>query len=185
MNNVVRNRHYSGVEPHGVALDHLVGSAARGDSAAFAELVTPPLHRALVLATLAVGRDDAPDVVQESLLQAWRGLSTLRDRNAFPAWFQTIVVRTAWRSAKRHRHVAVLDDRWVDPSPGPERVIASRDIGDAFARLTAQDRLLLALRFRMDLSYEQAARVLGVPAGTVKSRVHYALGRLREGLDGE
>lgn len=37
----------------------------------------------------------------------------------------------------------------------------------------------------MDLSYEQAARVLGVPAGTVKSRVHYALGRLREGLDGE
>jgi RNA polymerase sigma-70 factor, ECF subfamily len=159
----------------------LVAQARAGDGEAFARLVEPHLARALSGARLIVGESaDAADVVQEALLSAWRGLGGLRDPAAFGAWFRQHVVRTAWRAAKRARRTAALDDAWVDQTEH-----AQRDIQRALARLDPDDRVLLTLRYHLDLPHEETARLLRVPVGTVKSRLHYALEWLRAAYDAE
>jgi RNA polymerase sigma-70 factor (ECF subfamily) len=164
----------------------LVAKARDGDGEAFADLVEPHLARALTGARLIVGDTcDPADVVQEALLSAWRGLGGLRDAAALGSWFRQHVVRTAWRVAKRSRHTVALDDTWVDPVDQVERGIAQRDMRRALSRLDPDDRVLLTLRFHLDLPHEETARLLHVPVGTVKSRVHYALERLRAAYDAE
>ncbi len=164
----------------------LVAQARAGDGEAFARLVEPHLARALTGARLIVGDStDAADVVQDALLSAWRGLGGLREPAAFGAWFRQHVVRTAWRATKRSRRTASLDDAWVDPVDHLEIGLGRRDIRRALSTLEPDDRVLLTLRYHLDLPHEETARLLRVPVGTVKSRLHYALERLRAAYDAE
>jgi RNA polymerase sigma factor (sigma-70 family) len=71
-------------------------------------------------------------------------------------------------------------------APSPERVLlageAQAEVREAIGRLRDEERLVVACRYLMDLSEAETAAALGIPAGTVKSRLHRALGRLREDL---
>jgi RNA polymerase sigma-70 factor (ECF subfamily) len=164
----------------------LVKGARAGDGEAFAALVEPYLGQALTAATLIVGsKDDAADVVQDALVSAWTGLRRLRDPDAFAAWFRTQVVRAAWKAARRQRGHRRPTDVIPDPIDRIEKGISERRLQRAFVTLDAEDRMILTLRFHLGLSTNGTAEQLGIPAGTVKSRVHAAVRRLRAAYDAE
>ncbi len=163
----------------------LVEAARRGDRRAFAELVEPELAGAIGAARiLARTPADAADAVQDALLSAWRGLDGLRSPEAFPAWFRRHVTRAAMRSARGVR-VIELDVDLAADAEDLDRRLAHRQLGRAFDRLDEKDRLILTLHHFWGLPVAETAEHLGIPAGTVKSRVHHALARLRAAYDAE
>jgi len=158
----------------------LVAAARRGDRDAFRMLVEPDLAAALGTARIVTRSEaDASDAVQEALLSAWQGLDSLREPDAFRAWFRRHVVRAALRAATRRGRVLELDLAAIAPEGELDRALEKRTLGRAFGRLDARDRLLLTLHHFWDLPIAETAAHLGIPEGTVKSRVHYAMDRLR------
>jgi RNA polymerase sigma-70 factor (ECF subfamily) len=164
----------------------LVAAACRGDRDAFQRLVEPDLAAALGTARIMTRSDaDASDAVQEALLSAWRGLDGLREPAAFRAWFRRHVVRAALRAASGRGRVVELDLVAAAPEGDLDRAVDRRTLGRAFEQLDARDRLLLTLHHFWDLPIAETAAHLGIPEGTVKSRVHYAMDRLRAAFAAE
>jgi RNA polymerase sigma factor (sigma-70 family) len=163
----------------------LVLAARRGDRSAFGDLVELEVPKALGAARILLrSSSDAADAVQDALLSAWSGLEGLRDAEAFPAWFRRHVVRSAARMAKR-RKVADIESLDVSAPDDLERTLERRQLGRAFDRLDDRDRLLLTLHHFWGLPIAETAEHLGIPRGTVKSRVHHAMTRLRAAYDAE
>lgn len=164
----------------------LVAAARKGDRDAFRTLVEPDLAAALGTARIVTRSDaDASDAVQEALLSAWRGLDGLREPEAFRAWFRRHVVRAALRAANRRGRVVELDLATAAPDGALDRAVEERTLARAFDRLDARDRVLLTLHHFWDLPIAETAAHLGIPEGTVKSRVHYAMDRLRAAFAAE
>ena len=168
------------------SLTDLVAAARAGDREAFRQLVEPDLAAAIGTARIVTrSAADASDAVQDALLSAWRGLDGLREPDDFRAWFRRHVVRAALRAASRRNRVVELDLQVVAPEGELDRALDRRTLGRAFARLDARDRLLLTLHHFWELPVAETAAHLGIPAGTVKSRVHYAMDRLRAAFAAE
>lgn len=168
--------------------ERLVIDAQAGDRDAFRSLVEPHVGPALGASIVLLrSHADAADAVQDALLSAWLGLPSLRDPLAFPAWFRRHVVRAALRSARRRRPVVELDIAATVAGPEGEldRALDRRQLLRAFDRLVPDDRMVLTLRHLWDLPGRDIAEALGIPEGTVKSRVHAALARLRAAFDAE
>jgi RNA polymerase sigma factor (sigma-70 family) len=164
----------------------LVQAAVLGDRDAFARLVEPELAVALGASILLTrSHADAGDAVQDALLSAWQGLDRLRDPVAFPAWFRTHVVRAGVRTARRRRGVLELDVRMPAEVDTLDRSFERRQLRRAFDRLGADDRLLVTLRYLWDAPVAETAAILGIPEGTVKSRTHAVLERLRANYEAE
>ena len=123
-------------------------------------------------------------------MDAWRGLRRLRSPDAFGAWFRTIVIRKARRSARRSPASISLDSvgsaagHDLD-SDGLDRRLAVSQLMRALNRLDADDRVVLVLQFHLGLPQGEIAGMLKVPTGTVKSRVHRAISRLRAAYGAE
>ncbi|MDX2968813.1 sigma-70 family RNA polymerase sigma factor [Kribbella solani] len=159
-----------------------------GESAAYGELVNrhaPVAKRAAVF--LGAGAD-ADDVVQEAFVKAYRGLAGFRDGAPFRPWLLRIVanetrnlMRTRGRRSRREELAAPLD---VVLDPAEEAVSLERrtELLSAVRALPEPMRLVVTCRYLLDLDEAETAAVLGWPRGTVKSRLHRALGRLRDAL---
>jgi RNA polymerase sigma-70 factor (ECF subfamily) len=152
----------------------------------YERLVIGQLDRSYRLASVILGDTiEAEDAVSDAALQAWRSRSRLRDADRFEAWFARIVVnvcRDRLRARRRQTVLEVLPEPPVeltDDADFREPVHFRDELERAFDRLPADDRIVLALRYWRDLPVESIANHLGVPPGTVKSRLHHALGRLR------
>jgi RNA polymerase sigma-70 factor (ECF subfamily) len=174
--------------PHRTALEPLVTAARAGDREAFRALVEPHLGVALGVATILTGSAaDGADAVQDALLSSWQGLDRLREADAFPAWFRRHVVRSASKTgrARGRGKVVELDATLAGSSDDLDRTLAGRTLGRAFDHLAEPDRQLLTFHHVWDLPIAETAEILGVPEGTVKSRVHYAMQRLRAAYDAE
>ena len=168
------------------AAPDLVAAARRGDREAFRALVEPHLAPALGTATILTRSGaDAADAVQEALLSAWRGLDSLREPGAFPAWFRRHVVRAALRAAERRGRVVELDLETAAPEGELDRALERRTLARAFDALDPKDRLILTLHHFWGLPVAETAEHLGIPAGTVKSRVHHATERLKAAFAAE
>lgn len=166
--------------------EELVAAARRGDREAFSFLVSPHLETALRVARVVAGSpDDGTDAVQDALLSAWQGIGSLREPAAFPAWFRRHVTRSAMKLAKRRRRVVELDIEAPGPADALDRAFAVRELDRAFDRLSTDDRTILTLRHLWDLPGSEIAQHLGIPEGTVKSRVHAAMNRLRAAYEAE
>lgn len=159
-----------------------IEAARGGDRAAFGSLVAPRLDRLYGVAHLALrDADAAEDALQEALIRAWRDLSSLRETAKLDAWLSRLVSRACLDEARRRRrwkmtpHVPWLREGTADPPSIDERERLER----AFGRLSADHRLVLALRFHLDLGLAEIADATGSPLGTVKSRLHYALDEMR------
>jgi RNA polymerase sigma-70 factor (ECF subfamily) len=164
----------------------LVDAAVGGDREAFRALVEPSIPRALGAAVILTrSESDAADAVQDALLSAWLGIASLRDADAFPAWFRRHVVRAAMRIADKRGRVTELDMDLPDAADALDRAVAQRTLARAFDRLGRDDRLLLTLRHYLGLPVGETAELLAIPEGTVKSRAHAALERLRAAYDAE
>jgi len=153
-------------------------------------------HHAPLLAHLARLTGDAhvaEDLAQETFVRLVRDAHAYRYPRPFRPWLYTIarnLARNHWQSAY-YRHVAVdtaaasVDKPAGDPDPAAwlERLERRRGLQAAVQTLTFEQREVLSLRFGQELSVEETAAVVGVPAGTVKSRVFTALRRLRDHLE--
>jgi RNA polymerase sigma-70 factor, ECF subfamily len=160
-----------------------------GSDASFELLLVAHLDRAYRLAAVILGSAaDAEEAVSDAALLAWRSRNGLRDPDRFEAWFSRIVVNTCRDRLRSRRRRPVIELLPTTPNeasePGDFReLIHTRDeLGRAFELLSADDRVTLVLRFWADLSIESIAERLGIPQGTVKSRLHHAIAGLRAGL---
>jgi RNA polymerase sigma-70 factor (ECF subfamily) len=152
-------------------LGGLVRAAQGGDTLAMHELLdrlTPYVGRICGPIALSSG----PDAAQETLVAVFRSLRTLRDPAALHGWVRAIAVREAVRVARADRR-AVPDDALVDlPAPGDPQLAV--DVRDVLARLSPEHRAVLVLRDLEGLDERDTARLLDVPEGTAKSRLHRA-----------
>ena len=129
---------------------------------------------------------DAQDATHDAFELAWRKWSTLRDPSRFEPWFDRILVNTCrdrLRSTRRRPTTDISEE--VAISSGDEFAPAhDRDIlANAIAGLSPDHRVVVALRYYRDLPVEEIASRLGIPPGTVQSRLHYALKRLHSAID--
>lgn len=159
----------------------LVERARSGDPEAFEKLVDRELNDLLRLATaIVLDRELARDVVQDSLLAAWRGLGSLRDPEAFDAWIRRIVVHRARNAVRRPRSIALATRELMDPN---DRFLEDAiDLEQAMRSLSADARVTISLHYLDGLTTEEIAVLLGIPQGTVKSRLFEARTRLRAAL---
>jgi len=174
------------LESSSSSLTGLVAAAKAGDRDAFRRLVEPDLPAAIGTARIVTrSESDASDAVQEALLSAWKSLGSLRDADAFRAWFRRHVVRAALRAAERRGRIAELDPTVAAPEGALDGELDRRTLARAFDRLEPRDRLILTLHHFWDLPIAETAELLAIPEGTVKSRVHYAMDRLRAAFAAE
>jgi RNA polymerase sigma-70 factor (ECF subfamily) len=154
--------------------------------AAFVRLADEHLDRAYRLAR-AILRDpaEAQDATHDAFVQAWRKWGTLRDPSRFEPWFDRILVNTCRNRIRSTRGQATDISAEVALATGDHTGrVEDRDvIGAALAALSPDHQILIALRYYRDLTVDDIARRLGVPAGTVRSRLHYALKRLHDAID--
>jgi RNA polymerase sigma factor (sigma-70 family) len=155
--------------------------------AEFARRSDAYLSRALGLAFYILGdAHEAEDATQEAMTRAWKARRSLRRIESFDAWIDRIVVNSC-RERMRHRRnireVALPEDTEPEAIDRYGALLARDSVGRALGELTLDQRTVVILRYWRDLSLEQIAERLGWPLGTVKSRLHYALGALRERLE--
>jgi RNA polymerase sigma-70 factor (ECF subfamily) len=168
----------------------LVDRAKRGDSDAFTRLIAGSLDRLYAVAALILhDRDRAQDAVQEALVAAWKDIRTLRDADAWDAWLYRLTVWACYRHARRDRRRTVVElSAWPtkDASADVALPIAQRDqLERQLARLPIEQRAVIVTRFYLGCPIDEVAEILGVPAGTVKSRLNRGLEALRDGLTAE
>ena len=165
-----------------IADDRTINDAVAGDASAFDALVAPLLDPAYRLATVLLDdRGEAEDAVQEAALKAWTRLAQLRgDRTRMRSWFLAIVANQC-RMTRRRSWWSVLRLRDVPGEQGSaeDRAVRDIDLNRAIGRLSADDKVALFSYFYLDLPLDEAARVMGVPLGTAKSRIYRAARRLR------
>jgi RNA polymerase sigma-70 factor (ECF subfamily) len=162
-----------------VVATYLVERARAGDDAAFSELVGLTGDRCYAVA-YRILRDveRAQDAVQQAFLLAWRDLPSLRDPERFEVWLHRLLVNACYEEHRRNRrwtsHIRALPEQ--DPGgPDPTLSIAERDqLERAFRRLTPEQRAVFVLHHHVGMPMTSVAEVVGVPVGTVKSRLHYA-----------
>ena len=154
--------------------------------AAFVRLADEHLDRAYRLAR-AILRDpvEAQDATHDAFVQAWRKWETLRDPGKFEPWFDRILVNTCRNRMRSNRRQATDISAEVALATGDHTgQTEDRDVlGAAIAALSPDHQLVVALRYYRDLTVGDIATRLGIPAGTVQSRLHYALKHLHDALD--
>jgi RNA polymerase sigma-70 factor (ECF subfamily) len=166
----------------------LVRRAQQGDEAAFAALVPPAAERLLAVA-YRILRDAqlAEDATQQALLVAWRKLKTLRDAERFDAWTYRLVINACYAETRRRPYVLPLR-LLVNDAATLDRTEQSNDrdqLERGFQQLTAAHRAIVVLHLYVGLPFEEIAKILDIPVGTARSRLHYALRALREALESD
>ena len=165
----------------------LVERAREGDREAFAVLVHQ-VSDTLYAVAHRILRDTglAEDALQNALVLAWRRLPRLRDPEKFEAWIHRILVHACYDESQRARHwtanVRVLpaNGPWT---PDDTNVVADRDeLERAFRRLSVEQRAVFVLHHYLGLPLVEVAELLEIPAGTARSRLHYAIAGLRDAL---
>ena len=155
-------------------------------AAAFVRLADHHLDASYRLAR-AILRDssEAEDATHDAIVQAWRKWPSLRDASKFEPWFDRILVNSCrnrlkrasrWKPADISREFEAKGDQFAEAD---DRGV----LGNAIAALSPDHRVVVVLRYYRDLTVEGIADRLQVPAGTVQSRLHYALKNLHAAMD--
>jgi RNA polymerase sigma factor (sigma-70 family) len=188
-------REIDSVEGRPLEEPELVARAMDGDTHAYEDLVR--MHQQIAMRTAwLVTRNaaEAEDAVQEAFVKAYRALRRFREGAAFRPWLLAIVTNEA---RNRRRSVARADRLTLrvaevrpsgDAAPSPEAAALLDEertlLVNALNAMREEDRLVVGYRYLLGLSEAETAEALGVPKGTVKSRLARSLGRLREALAG-
>ena len=180
-------------ESEQILYELLVLRCRRGDASAWRELIRMWERRLFYYVRRLVGGErDAWDVLQQTWLAAYRAMPSLQEPRVLRAW----LYRIAHRQAVSHlRHVGAMPDAGAEAideaadvadGSGDELVFcadAAQRVHAALARLSLAHREVLTLHFLEDVSVEEAAAILDVPSGTVKSRLFHAKRALRAVLE--
>ena len=180
--------------------EHLLARARAGDAQAFCELAAP-LEARLLQQACGLCRDQstAEDLAAETLLEAWRCLARFDQTCRFSTWLFSILLHRYQKHLRRARSRPIslahlspsegevrrqMQENIPANSPSPADAVAQRERDErlraAVQSLPEKHRQVVLLRFFEDASLPEIAALLGCSIGTVKSRLHYALEKLRE-----
>jgi RNA polymerase sigma-70 factor (ECF subfamily) len=168
----------------------LVKLAQKGDKGAFTTLAAARADQFLA-ASHRILRDLslAEDATQQALLSIWRDLPQLRDPARFDAWSDRLLVRAGFAEAGQTRkwppNIRLLpaDEPMAADTLGT--VVDRDELDRGFRRLSLDHRTVVVLHHYLDLPLDQVAEAIGIPVGTVASRLHYAMRALRAALDAD
>lgn len=167
--------------------ENLVMLSQSGDNEAFAQLVrkyTPDAYRTAFM--VLRDRSEVEDVVQESFLTCYRKINSFRMESSFKTWLYRIVVNRCYdRLRKRNRENEALNKMSLSLDNSCEDIngLESRlDLREVILGLRPEHRLVLTLYYGMDFGVQKVADILGVPVGTVKSRLNSARNMIRRSL---
>jgi RNA polymerase sigma-70 factor, ECF subfamily len=164
----------------------LVKRAQHGDEEAFASLAVAVGDRLHAVAHRILRDIDlAEDATQQALLSIWRDLPQLRDPARFDAWSYRLLVRACYAEARRTRLASKLRLLPADEpigADGTSLVIDRDQLERGFRRLSIDHRAVVVLHHYLALPLSEVAETLGVPEGTVRSRLHYAMRGLRAAI---
>jgi RNA polymerase sigma-70 factor (ECF subfamily) len=167
--------------------DQLIENCQRGDRESFRPLVEQ--YGDVVFGTILLMTRDQPlaeDLTQETFLHAWRGIGSFQIGAPFKPWLLRIAVNrvTSHRRRKWLNIVPLVGNDQRAPDASPETVFEQQSeherVRSAITKLSGREQQLLTLRYFGELSVPEIASALGWPEGTVKSRLHRALGAMRE-----
>ena len=166
----------------------LVERARQGDASAFGALVDLDLDRCVAIAH-RITRDHglAEDAAQQAFILAWRELPRLRDSERYEVWLHRLLVTACYKELRRLRgwrdRIVPLTLDGAGPATDAIRAADDRDALDrAFARLSPDRRAIFVLHHHAGLPLAEVAEIVGLPIGTVKSRLHYSVDTLRAAL---
>lgn len=173
----------------------LIRACREGNTAAYGELVSRHQDRLFnSVVRLVENAEDARDVVQEAFLHAYQSLHSFKGDSLFFTWLYRIAVNTAISMKRKQRPVLRIQSTGeggngidpLDPSasnrPGHALEMAEeeRQVHDALAKLSPEHRAVLVMKDMDGMKYEDMAEILGVPVGTIRSRLHRARLEIRE-----
>jgi RNA polymerase sigma-70 factor (ECF subfamily) len=166
----------------------LLEACARGDRSAFEALFRTYFGRVHRLAWALIGdRDEALDAAQNAFLKLYRSADRVDPKRPLFPWLRTIVIRECRMQQRGERRRRAREDRVARqavPVVSPADPVAAREAAERVARalseLSRDDRELIVLKHLEELRYVEIAATLGIPAGTVMSRLYQARRRLRE-----
>jgi RNA polymerase sigma-70 factor (ECF subfamily) len=166
----------------------LIAQAQQGDRGAFGQLVRR--HRGGVINVVYRMCGDAnlaDEAAQEAFIRAWQHLPGYRPRSPFRNWLYRIATNSARDALRREVRTVDIDTVSVtDSTQGPQAAVEAQELGErvqqAVLSLPPASRAVLVLREYEGLSYKEIADTLGIPIGTVMSRLNYARNLLRESL---
>lgn len=160
----------------------LIKRCQQGDSNSFSELYH--LHRKKALGTaylISSQKGIAEDIVQESFIECFKKIQTIKNPEAFEAWFYKILVRTGWRMVKNHNHFVLMGDqnmeglsKNIDSNSELDTSETNLIVNDALAQLSLPLKTVVILYYFNDMTIEKISKVLGCFPGTVKSRLYNA-----------
>ena len=168
----------------------LVAQAQRGDREAFDALARMAGDRCMAIAFRILRDFDlADDAVQTALLTAWSEIRSLRNPDRFEPWLHRILTNACYAEARRRR-------RWsesirllpVEPVHGPDPYLTVDDrdqLERGFRRLTVEQRAVLVFHHYLGLPLPEVAERIGIPVGTVKSRMYHAKRALQASLEAD
>jgi RNA polymerase sigma-70 factor (ECF subfamily) len=174
MSDIAQSHAHSEAWPPG---DGLVCEARNGDRQGQRRLYDACRERVYRLAYRMVGREDAPDVTQQAFLQVFQSISRFAGQSRFETWLFRIVLNECYQLRRRRsrRPAYSLCDDIMDAEPGQERAAdASEMLERALSKLQPDLRSIFLLREIEHLGYDAIAETLGIPAGTVASRLNRA-----------
>jgi RNA polymerase sigma-70 factor (ECF subfamily) len=163
--------------------EELIRRIGAGDDEAFARLVDRHEGRTYNVCLRLTGNpDDAADAMQDTFLTVYRKLDRFHGDSRFSTWLYRVTVNACYDLLRKRRRAPMLhvvgDDEEPRPEPGPptpdpaDEIAGTADVAAALARIPEEFRAVLVLADVQDLAYEEISRILEVPVGTVKSRVH-------------
>lgn len=177
----------------------LVLLAREGNAEAFNTLVDRHLQAVYTFCLRYTGsKEDAQDAVQETFVKAWKNLRRFDIKKSFRTWCFAIAKNSATDLMRKRKSVPfskfdtsedsnVLTDTLADPEPLPEEIFESaslaEDVRDALEDLSTRDRTIISLRYEEEQSFEDIAKILRIPANTVRSLHRRALIQLRKLLE--
>jgi RNA polymerase sigma-70 factor, ECF subfamily len=157
----------------------LIQAARAGDGSAFAELVRPHYQAAFRVAYgMLHDAGEAEDAVQEAAFKAWRRLANGREGSSLRPWFLAIVANQC-RTVSKSSWWSVLKAETPEPQGRSLDIAAAVDLRRALQRLNHDERLVLVLRYYVDMPFEEIATTLGITTKAARNRVDRAVRRLR------
>jgi RNA polymerase sigma-70 factor (ECF subfamily) len=175
--------------------NRLITECREGKTAAFGELVSRYQDRLYnTVLRLVDNAEDARDVVQEAFLHAYQSLHSFKGDSLFFTWLYRIAVNTAISMKRKQRHILRIqptgdEKKTIDPfdpsetnRPGHaiEMAEEERKVHEALGKLSAEHRAVLVMKDMEGMKYEEMAEILGVPVGTIRSRLHRARLEMRD-----
>jgi RNA polymerase sigma-70 factor, ECF subfamily len=170
--------------------DHLVVRAQGGDRDAFEQIVNVSFDRCHSVAMrLLRDSQSAEDAVQQAMVSIWRNLPRLRDPSRFDAWSYKLLLRACYAEYRKAPGwmPAIEEGSLNEPRTTADYAgVVDRDqLERGFGRLSMDHRAVVVLHHYLDLPLDEIGRVLGIPTGTVKSRLSRALAEMRAALEAD